>query len=300
MAPKSLTGVITPLVTPLLGNENLDEAAFRRLLRTQLDGGVHGAFVLGSIGESNALAAEVRDHVVRTAADEVGGRVPVLAGCGGASTREAAEKVARAADAGADIAVITTPHYHTPRSQDEAVAYIEGLIDRTSLPLALYNNPARVHFALTIETLARFAAHERVVGIKDSTQDVTFLQELIAVCGRDGFGVLTGSPWQAGAALLMGAAGIVPGPANLDPEGAVALFEAARKPDVPAVRALQRRMTTLRDTYGEFGMLPGLKFALGLKLDFDDVLVAPAASLDPDRKQALRAKLEALEFLDLG
>ena len=95
---------------------------------------------------------------------------------------------------------------------------------------------------------------------------------------------------------MMGADGAVPAPANLDPEGAVQLFSAAEREDVQEVRRLQRRMTVLRNTYGAYGMLPGLKFALHLRLGCSDALVAPTPTLGEQQKQEVRDRLQGLDF----
>ena len=288
----ALRGIITPLVTPLTPDEGLDEDALRRLLQFQVKNGIHGIFVLGTCGEGNALSDTVRASVVRIASEELGGHVPLLAGCGGTCTREVTERVNHAEANGADVAILTLPHYHTLGSQEQVIAFVEAVLEKTRLPLGLYNLPSKTGLAYAVSSVVRLAEHARVAAVKDSSGDFTYTQALIAALrDRPDVAVMTGAPWHTGAAVLMGAAGAVAAPANFDPAGAVELYEAASSGDIQRTRALQERMTRIREIYGAYGMLPGLKFVLKLRGLCDDVLAAPLASLTDAQKADTQARL---------
>lgn len=290
MAPP-LHGIVTPLVTPLTPNESVDEFSLQRVLRLQLENGIHGIFVLGSCGEGNALSDSARADVVRIAKEEIRGRAPLLAGCGGTCTREVVERVNHAEANGADFAVVTLPHYHTLETQKQVLDFVEGVLAKTRLPIVLYNIPVKTGLAYAVSSIVRLAAHERVVSVKDTSGDFTYTQALItALKDRPHFAVMTGCPWHVGAAVLMGAAGSVMSTANVEPAGAVQLYDAARSGDVERTRSLQQRMTELRESYGKYGMLPGLKFVMKLKGLCEDVLVAPHKPLT----DAQKAEIEAL------
>jgi len=276
----------------------VDEPALGGLLRFQIDSGVHGIFVLGTAGEGNAVSMTQRARVISIARDEIAGRVPLLAGVGSTCTREAIKKVNHAHQAGAEIVLLTLPHYHTLESQEQAIAFVESVLADTELPIALYNIPARTKLALEVATVVRLAEHERLVAIKDSSGDFTLLQHLIiALKDRGDFAVTTGSSWQLGAALLMGADGAVAPTANFDPQGAVAIYEAARAGDVLRTRELQERAVLLRDIYGQFGMLPGLKYAMSLKNLCEETCVATQRVLSSQQKKRIASQLRDQGFL---
>jgi len=288
-----LHGIITPLVTPLTGDEDIDEAALCRMVEFQLDAGVHGIFVLGSVGEGNALSEAVRDRLVHAADRAIGGRVPLLAGAGSTCVREAIAKVNRVWKSGADIAVLTLPHYHTVRNDDEAARFVREVLEKTSSPVALYNIPCKTDISFSLDALLGLAADERIVAIKDSSCDFTFTENLIfTFIDRERPAVMVGAPWHVGPAVLMGADGAVTATANVDPVGAVELYNAARSGDLQRTRVLQRRMSKLREIYGMHGMLPGLKFAMKLLGLCGEVCVSPVRPLGGERKKEIEARLK--------
>lgn len=293
-----LEGIVTPLITPLTPEEELDEPALRRLIACQIDGGIRGLFVLGSAGEGNALSHKVRDRVVAIAREEISGRVPLLAGVGSTCVREALDRACAAREAGAEAIVLTLPHYHNVDTQEEARTFVESVMAGVDLPVALYNIPVKTKLRLEPSTLADLAKNPSVIAVKDSCCDFTYFQRLLHTFkNQSGVAVMTGGPWHVGAAVLMGAAGAVTATANVDPEGAVALYEAAKSRDVDGTRRLQERMSSLRDIYGTYGMLHGLKFSVSLKSLCTDRCVAPAAGLTREQKRDIENRLRQNGFL---
>ena len=287
-----LNGIVTPLVTPLTADEAVDTEALHRMVQLQLDAGVRGIFVLGSAGEGNALSDEARDTVIRAVNEAIGGRVSLLAGAGSTCVREAVERVDRVRKIGADIAVLTLPHYHTVRNDDEATRFVREVLEKTSSPVALYNIPCKTDIGFGLDVLLGLAADERIVAIKDSSCDFTFTEDLIfSFAGRNFPAIMVGAPWHVGPAVLMGADGAVTATANIDPVGAVELYNAARSGDLQNARLLQYRMSQLRGIYGMYAMLPGLKFTMKLLGLCDDVCVSPVRPLGEEQKKEIETRL---------
>ncbi|HUT74372.1 MAG TPA: dihydrodipicolinate synthase family protein [Armatimonadota bacterium] len=258
-----LGGVVVPLATPLHADESVDETGLRRLVQHVLQGGVHGAFVMGTTGEFAALTDDQRRRAVEIVIDEVKGAVPVLVGVGDSSTRRALARVEEAQAAGADALVAILPYYHVPRSMDEAKAHFEALAKASSAPILLYNIPPCVGQSLTLELVSEMRQLPQVAGIKDSSEDFNFFLG-IARMESAAFRVFQGSEMHGAASLLMGAHGCVPGMANLAPKLWVAIYDAARAGDLRRVRELHRAAADLNRIYWFEGtsLIGSLKAAL--------------------------------------
>lgn len=210
-----LTGSITALATPFLPDGELDLDAWRRLVAAQLDAGTQGLVVAGSTGEAAALFDAEYDLLLRTAVEQVAGRVPVLAGTGLSNTAKTIEQTRRAAALGADVALVVTPPYVRP-TQDGLLAHYRALADDDALPIVLYNVPGRTGCDLLPETVAALAGHPRVVGVKEARNDAARMEALLPLAG-EGFSVLSGDDPTACRAMLAGADGVVSVASNIVP-----------------------------------------------------------------------------------
>ena len=237
-----LKGVVPPIVTPLTEQETLDGEGLKNMVRHLLEGGVHGIFVLGSTGEYPCLEDEVKWEAVKVVVEEVNGRVPVLAGVTGVGTKQTLTNLAKAQDQGVD-AVVVSPGYYYPHTQGELLHHFERIHNQTQVPIMVYNIPSRVRSALELDTVAQLAQMDSVIGIKDTSGDFAFFQDLLTMAAEvDNFSVLQGDEAHMGASCLMGADGIVPGIGNLDPVRCVQLYEAGVRRDVDRVIRLQREL----------------------------------------------------------
>lgn len=259
-----LQGVLPPMVTPLDADERLDEAGLERQIERLLAGGVHGIYLLGSTGEGPALRDTERRRTIEAATRIVRGRVPLVVGCMASSTARAIDNIRMAEAAGANAVAVTPPHYYPLSGHTEMLEHYRRCA-ATGLPMVIYNIPSTTKVMLAPDTVMAIRALPRVIGIKDSSGDFSHLLRILALRGDDpAFRVLVGALPISGAALMMGADGMVPGPANLDPSLMVELYERGRAGDLAGVRALQPRVQALMRVL-EFG--PGiscLKTALEL------------------------------------
>lgn len=203
------------MVTPVTGRSgDIDVSVLRQLTEHLVDHGVDGLVPCGTTGEFSSFSREQKRRVIRTVVD-ASGSTPVMAGCGATSTRDVTALVDDAAEAGADAAVVVTPYYHSG-TQEGIERFFETVADASSLPVVLYHIPSQTGQELRPETVGRLADHRSIVGIKDSTGDIRYLDELVRTTPDD-FSVLQGGVINAPTALTMGADGVVAGEANFVP-----------------------------------------------------------------------------------
>lgn len=218
-----LTGAITPMVTPTIENaRDVDTDALRSFTRFLVDGGVHALFPCGSLGEFSSLTGEQRKLVLETVVEN-STDVPVLAGCGGTNVGDVVHYVDDAATAGADAAVVVTPYY-LKTDGDGLVDFYERVLERTSLPIILYDIPQLTGNEFTLEAVTELAAHDDVIGIKDSKGNFTFHQQLVEST-PDSFAVLQGLAELAVPSLDIGSNGFVAGPGNVYPKTVSTMYE---------------------------------------------------------------------------
>ncbi|GAA5153089.1 dihydrodipicolinate synthase family protein [Pseudonocardia eucalypti] len=237
-----LRGVIPPLVTPLDETGEVDRDSLRRLIGYQLEAGVHGVFLGGSSGEIALLDDGQRRTVVEIAVAEVAGAVPVLVGAIDTGTRRVVEQARRAAALGADAAVVTAPFYVRPHA-DEIVEHFRLVHAAVDLPLVAYDIPPAVSVRLTPDVVEAIAEAGFVVGLKDSSGDLSNFRENLRRLPE--FPILTGSELFADLAVRLGAAGIVPGLGNVDPHGYLRLYQAASAGRLAEATAEQDRLAQL-------------------------------------------------------
>jgi 4-hydroxy-tetrahydrodipicolinate synthase len=240
-------------VTPLHEDERLNEAALRRLVKHLIEKGVHGLFVLGSQGEFWAFNPEEKRRILEAVVEEAGGSVPVYGGTAGVTTRETIALTRVAEQAGADGVSIITPFFVSP-SQQELYEHYAAIAAATALPILLYNNPTRTGVNLAPETVARLAELENVVGVKDSSGNLSQTAAYVHAT-PESFAVLMGQDTLILAGLLYGCAGAVAATANVLPRLVVEIYERFQAGDVAGAKRAQDRLATLRDAFG-WGTFP--------------------------------------------
>src|SRR5881398_3294359 len=207
-------GVIPPVATPMRPDEELDLPRLKWFLDHLIAHGVHGVFVLGTNSEFYALDEREKQEVIATAVAHVNRRVPVFAGTGAESTREAVRLTKMAEREGADGVSVITPYFVAP-SQQEIFDHFRRVAENTALPVVLYNNPATCGgVKIDVETVVRLAEVPNVLGIKDSSGDLQNTCEYLRVV-PERFSVMQGRDTMIFHALLSGAKGAVPATGNI-------------------------------------------------------------------------------------
>lgn len=243
-----LRGVVPPVCTPLTPEFEVDVPSLERLIDFLLLGGVDGLFVLGSTSEVAYLPDRHRQRVLETAVSRVAGQVPVLAGVIDMTTLRVLDHAEAARKAGVDGIVVTAPFY-TRTHPAEIELHFRTVAAGCDMPVYAYDLPVSVHSKLTTDLLLRLAVDEVIAGVKDSSGDDGGLRRL-ALAKRDipalgGFSVLTGAELTVDTAFRMGADGVVPGLANVDPGGYARLYRHCRAGRWDAAAAEQERLFRL-------------------------------------------------------
>jgi 4-hydroxy-tetrahydrodipicolinate synthase len=287
-----LRGIIPPVVTPMKNNEDVDLPRLRGLIDHLISKGVHGIFVLGTTSEFYALDMGEKQEVIATAVAHVNRRLPMIAGTGAETTREAIATTKIAEKEGADAVSIITPYYIAP-TQAEMMDHYRRIAESTSLPVLLYNNPATCGgVKLEPESVARLAEIPNIVGIKDSSGDLQTLIEMIRVTPKEKFAVFQGRDTLIAPALQYGAKGAVPGTANIAPDLCVAIYEAVQRGDFGAAQAIQSRLSPLRIGLA-IGTAPGaIKAAMNLLGLNVGPSRSPIAPLSAEKQEKLRVILK--------
>lgn len=245
MSRREVKGCIGALVTPLKGNQELDEKGLRYLVNYYIDSGVHGLFPCGSQGEAPLLSMSERKKVIEWVVDETNGRVPVYAGTGCISTQETLELSEYAKDVGAEYVVLITPFYIKP-NQEELYHHFRDVAEQVETKIVLYNNPGRSGgVSITADVVLRLSELSNVVGIKDSSGDLVLTAEYITKCG-DKMAVIEGHDSLALSGLQLGADGLISGPSfSIAPKIWIGIYEAFVKGDLDRARKLQYKLLPL-------------------------------------------------------
>lgn len=211
---KMFHGSITALITPFQ-NGDIDWKAFEKHVEWQIESGIHGLVPVGTTGESPTLSHDEHHAVVKKCIEIVNKRVPVIAGSGSNSTREAIAFTLQAQKDGADAALIAAPYYNKP-TQEGLYQHYKAIHDATDIAIVLYNVPGRTVIDISNDTICRLAELPRIIGVKDATADLERPSLLAARLGPD-FCQLSGEDGTAAAFLAQGGHGCISVTANIAP-----------------------------------------------------------------------------------
>lgn len=289
------TGCGTALVTPFTQSGALDETALRRLVRRQLDAGIHFLVPCGTTGESPTLDRHERRRVVEIVVEEAAGRVPVLAGAGGYDTREVIEAAREMAGAGADGLLSVTPYYNKP-TPDGLERHYAAVAAATSLPIIVYNVPGRTGCNVDPATLRRLAAIPTVAGVKEASGNISQICEVCATT-PPGFLVLSGDDAVTLPAMAVGARGVISVASNQVPAELAAMVEAAERNDFRTARAIHERLLPLMvANFAESNPIP-VKATLAMMGLIEETYRLPLVPPRAETRARLARVLEGLGLL---
>lgn len=210
-----IAGSMVALVTPMDAQGQLDWASLAKLVDFHLQEGTNAIVAVGTTGESATLDVTEHVEVIRRVVDQVNGRIPVIAGTGGNSTRESVELTAAAKDVGADACLLVTPYYNKP-TQEGLYQHFRHIAESVAIPQILYNVPGRTVCDMLPETVERLAKIGNIIGIKEATGDLKRGQEVLDRVSKD-FLVYSGDDATAVELMLMGGKGNISVTANVAP-----------------------------------------------------------------------------------
>ncbi len=279
----SFSGVIPPVVSPMIAPDQLDGPAVGRIVEHLISGGVSGLFVLGTTGEGPSLTYQMRYEMVELTCEAAAGRVPVFVGVTDTCLAESIALAEHAACCQAAAIVAAAPFYFDV-SQQSLETWFTALATASPLPLMLYNMPSCVDVVLDPAMVDTLSQHPNIIGIKDSGGDMAYFESL---CERhrhrSDFVIFMGPEERLAEAVALGAAGGVCGGANLFPQLYTALYKAAIRGDHAAIaegKDLIRQVfeSVYFDDNGRMKLIPGLKRAMHT-LGLCGPVVAPPLSL---------------------
>ena len=283
------TGAATALITPF-SDGKIDFEVLGNLIELQIDAGISALLVAGTTGESATLSVRELYELTTFAKKQIRGRVPLLAGCGSNSTAHAIELAKSACDGGADALLAVTPYYNKASDRGLLLHY-RALADHATRPLILYNVPSRTGFHLSMELYRELATHENIVGVKEASGDLALLEALCSECGDD-LDVWTGNDPQTGAAMKLGAIGVISVCANVMPRAMSELCRLCAIGDFHAANQRQRAaLPMMQALFWEVNPIPVKYVAslMGLCLPEYRLPLCPPA---PETAKRLRAIFE--------
>jgi 4-hydroxy-tetrahydrodipicolinate synthase len=305
MIRPTLRGAFTALVTPFTPAGAIDEAAFRRLVSWQVLAGIDGLVPCGTTGESPTLSPGEREWLIATTVEVVAespsrDRVRVIAGTGTNDTAATIAATRRAAELGADAALVVAPYYNRPDAR-MLDAHFRSVADEGDLPIAVYNVPSRTGTNVDAATFLRLAEHPRVIAVKEASGN---LEQIARICRERpaDVAVLAGDDAWTLPILALGGDGVISVASNEIPGELVTLCSAAHAGDWDAARRTHERWLPL--FLGNFAGAPNpvpVKAAMTMMgLLESDAVRAPLLSLDPDARAVLAALLRSLGLVEHG
>ena len=261
MAIKPITGSIVALATPLHEDGSVDYPTLRKLIDWHIAEGTDCIGVVGTTGESPTVSVEEHCEIIRVSVEQAAKRVPIMAGCGANSTREAIELAQFARKVGADCQLQVVPYYNKP-TQEGIYQHFKAIAEATGdLPVVLYNVPGRTVADMSVETTLRLATVDGIVGVKEATGNIERAQWIIRDKPAD-FAVYSGDDPTAVALMLCGGQGNISVTANIAPRAMHELCMAALAGDVKKAMDIQFRLMPLhKHLFVEANPIP-LKWAM--------------------------------------
>lgn len=288
-------GSMVALVTPMDGDGAIDYEALARLVEFHIDHGTDAIVSVGTTGESPTLDWREHVDVIRRTAELVAGRIPVLAGAGGNSTREAVELARAAAEAGADATLQVTPYYNKP-TQEGLYQHFKAVAEAVACPHILYNVPGRTAVDLLPDTIERLASIGNIVGVKEATGDPERARAIVQRCGTH-IEVYSGEDPSALALILAGGQGDISVTANVAPRLMHEMCMCAVEGDEAGARERDARLQTLHAAlFCQTSPIP-VKWALAEMGLIQHGIRLPLVPLEERYYETVREALRAVDAL---
>ena len=285
-----IQGSLVALVTPMLRDGSVDDAALQRLVEWHIQQGTDAIVAVGTTGESATLDEQEHCAVVARTVQLADGRIPIIAGTGANSTSEAISLTRAAQQVGADACLLVTPYYNKPM-QEGLYQHYRTVAEAVDIPQILYNVPGRTAVDMLPETVARLVEIPNIIGIKEATGDVSRIARLRALTGTD-FAIYSGDDATAREAILLGADGDISVTANVAPAAMHAMCQAALAGDAEQAAVLDAPLAGLHQAlFVESNPIP-VKWALAAMGKMDTGIRLPLTNLAPQSQASVRAAMQ--------
>lgn len=290
-------GSLVAIVTPMDEEGGLDLERFRSLLDFHIDQGTDGVVVVGTTGESPTVDFDEHHLLMRTAVDHVAGRIPVIAGTGANSTREAIDLSIYAKDSGVDACLSVAPYYNKP-TQEGLYQHFKVIAEAVEIPHILYNVPGRTVADIHNNTALRLAQIPNIVGIKDATGDIGRGSDLL-LRAPPGFSIYSGDDVSALALLLLGSHGVISVTANVAPRMMHEMCIAAFSGNLDTARVLNNKLLRLHiDLFAEANPIP-VKWAVAQMGLIGSGIRLPLTPLSAQYYQLIREAMQSANIHDV-
>ncbi|MBX9894026.1 MAG: 4-hydroxy-tetrahydrodipicolinate synthase [Nitrosomonas sp.] len=290
-------GSLVAIVTPMDEEGGLDLGRFRSLLDFHIEQGTDGVVVVGTTGESPTVDFEEHHLLMQIAVDHVAGRIPVIAGTGANSTREAIDLSIHAKDAGVDACLSVAPYYNKP-TQEGLYQHFKAIAEAVDIPQILYNVPGRTVADIHNETALRLAQIPNIIGIKDATGDIGRGTELLQRAPPN-FAVYSGDDASGLALLLLGATGVISVTANVAPRMMHEMCIAAFSGDLNTAREINSKLLRLHiDLFVEANPIP-VKWAVEQMGLIDHGIRLPLTPLSEKYHQLVRQAMKSASIQEM-
>nr|WP_238843453.1 4-hydroxy-tetrahydrodipicolinate synthase [Thiomicrorhabdus xiamenensis] len=279
------------LVTPMLEDESVDYAALEKLIEFHIESQTDAIVAVGTTGESATLDFDEHCEVVRFVVQKVAGRIPVIAGTGANSTREAIQLTQCAKDAGADACLLVSPYYNKP-TQEGLYLHHKKVAETVDIPQILYNVPGRTAVDMLPETVIRLSEIDNIIGVKEATGDISRVAQIKAGVSED-FALYTGDDATAVDFILAGGHGGISVTANVAPKAVHDVYAAALTGDEATARAVDAPLTALhKDLFIEANPIP-VKWALAEMGLIGHTIRLPLTVLSESAQQTVRQAMQS-------
>lgn len=290
-----LQGSLVAIVTPMFEDGSLDISSLRALIDFHIAEGTDGIVIVGTTGESPTVDFDEHCLLIETAVSQVNGRVPVIAGTGANSTKEAIILTQKAKELGADACLLVAPYYNKP-TQEGLYQHFKAVADAVEIPQILYNVPGRTGCDISNDTVLRLSSHRNIVGIKDATGGIERGTDLLLRVPKD-FVVLSGDDATALSLMLLGGKGVITVTGNVAPKLMHEMCEAALKGDVATARAINAKLFALHQKlFVEANPIP-VKWVLAQMGLIKTGIRLPMVPLSAQYHEVLRGACKPAELL---
>jgi 4-hydroxy-2-oxoglutarate aldolase len=284
----SLRGVFPPIPTPFDSAGRVAHQALRENVERWNQYNLAGYVVLGSNGEAVYLTEVEKVAVWETARKAISSAKLLIAGTGCESTQQTIALTQKAAEAGADAALVVTPHYYSgSMTMPSVLHHYQAVAEASPIPVLLYNVPKFTHVDIDAPTIAQASGHPNIVGVKDSSGNIAKLSDVVRLASRD-FQVLAGTGGFFFAGLGLGAVGGILALANVAPQESIDIQRLCETGQWKEAAELQRRMLPINAAVTSVYGIPGLKAALDMLGYYGGPVRSPLLDLDERDKHALR------------
>ena len=296
MAQHNWSGIHIPIITPFNDDDSIDTDGLRRLVDYLIDEQKADSLVpCGTTGESPTLSHEEHDRVIDIVIKAANGRVPIIAGTGSNSTREAIERTKQAEQAGAAASLQVCPYYNKPE-QHGLLAHFEAIAKSTSLPLILYNIPGRTGRLIDVKTLLQLAQIDNIIGVKDAAANINQTMALLAATRHmdKKFYVLCGEDALTFSSLCLGGDGAIAAVGHVIGAELHDMMQAFARGDHKAAQDIHfRTLDIVNALFIESNPVP-VKTALAMMGQPAGKLRLPLVPMRPDSREVLRKALREL------